>query len=181
MISQRDQLIEEIIRIEMDMFRNVNSTITSPCQEYLKTFRAMRWMAHSVSPDDILFSCFHDLQEGVTEGRNFMREKYARMEGQIPPLKTSVLIDEIVDAECGWMEDVSSHYPDVFQPGGDGFRIYLSCELETFSDRTIEKIHHFTMAAKKAGRNLVEERYRNLFGKLGMPFRKKGGNRMPAE
>lgn len=170
MTSERDKLISEIIDIELDMFKKVNSTLIAPCQEYLKTFRMMRWMSHSVIPKEILSFYLKDLKKGIKDGRNFMREKYARMEGQIPVLNTNIYLESIVDIESVWMNEVSEKYPETFKPKGDGFRTYIACELETLSQDTLKKMYDFTIGAKKANRNLVEERYKNLFGKLGRPL-----------
>jgi hypothetical protein len=167
MDKKRDKLINEIIEIELDMFKKVNSTIVSPCQEYLKTFKMMRWMSHSVIPDKILASYLEDLKNGRKDGRNFMREKYAKMEGQIPHLNNSKYLEPIVEIESLWMNEVTEKYPKIFKSRKDGFRTYISCELETLSQNTLKMLYEFTMEAKKENRNLVDERYRNLFNKLG--------------
>lgn len=167
MDSKREELIGEVINIELDMFKKVNSTLTSPCQEYLKTFKVMRWMTHSVSPVEILESYLNDLQQGVKDGRNFMREKYAKMEGQIPLGKNNPLLDEIVEIETKWMGEVVRKYPNTFKPKGDGFKSYIACALGSLSESTIKKLYDFTIEAKKDNINLVEERYKNLFAKVG--------------
>jgi hypothetical protein len=43
----------------------------------------------------------------------------------------------------------------------DAFRLYVTSELETYSDRTLELYYGAVREALRARRNLVEERYRN--------------------
>lgn len=162
------ELVQKIIEVELEMFTSVNSTVYSPCQDRLKTFKIMRQMHHSVMPVDVLESQLNDLQKAVADGRNFMTEKYARMENRIPPLKESEKINQIVKVEMGWQEAVTGKYPNLFpEKNSGGFSNYLSCELETLSDRTLELLHAATMKAFDQGRNLVEERYDNLFKSFG--------------
>lgn len=166
--KEGNELVEKIVEVELGMFKSVNSTVYSPCQDRLKTFKVMRQMHHSVMPVDVLESQLNDLQKAVEDGRNFMTEKYARMENRIPPLKQSEEINQIVEVEIGWQEEVTGKYPNLFpEKNSVGFRNYLSCELETLSDRTLELLHAATMKAFDQGRNLVEERYDNLFKSLG--------------
>ncbi|WP_187170556.1 DUF4125 family protein [Salidesulfovibrio onnuriiensis] len=160
-------IIDRIIEMELTMFKSVISTVHSPCQDRLQTFRIMRWMSHSVLPDQVLESYLQDLQEAVDQGRNFMVEKYARMEGRIPPLKDSLLVEEIVDTKIAWMRAVAQKYPTIFEPRGNEFRTYISCELETLSHRTLGLLHECVVQARVSHRNMVEERYNNLFRRLG--------------
>jgi len=165
--ADNEELIGKIVEIELEMFRTVNSSVHSPCQDQLQTFKMMRWMHHSVMPEAFLNSYLKDLQAAEHAGRNFMVEKYARMENRIPPLKESEDIKYIVDVEMNWMREVASKYPTTFGGSGQGFSDYLSCELETLSDATLEKFRDVVGKAKKDRRNLVEERYDNLFKRIG--------------
>ncbi len=161
------ELIERIVDIEQEMFRTVNSSVHSPCQENLKTFRVMRRMHHSVLPAQVLHSYFDDLHRAQQAGRNFMTEKYARMENRIPPLKQSRFIDDIVNMEMNWMLEVAEKYPGTFSGSGEMFRVYISCELETLSERTLQLLHNAVRKASLEKRNMVEERYNNLFRGFG--------------
>jgi hypothetical protein len=162
-----EDLIEKIVEMELEMFRAVNSSVHSPCQDHLRTFKVMRWMHHSVMPRTLLESLHADLVSAREAGRNFMVEKYARMENRIPPLKQSQDIEDIVDAEIDWMREVAQKYPQTFEGGGEGFKAYMSCELEPLSDKTLNLLKGEVEKARKDNRNLVEERYDNLFKRLG--------------
>ena len=96
-----------------------------------------------------------------------MTEKYARMENKIPPLNDNDMIHEIVAIENEWMKEMHAKYPRTFEDKGAGFQNYFSCELETYSDRTLALFHKFVTSARDGYRNLVEERYTNLFKKMG--------------
>jgi Protein of unknown function (DUF4125) len=54
-----------------------------------------------------------------------------------------------------------------FQWDPQGFSLYESRELETYSDRTTDLYHEAVTKARDQGRNLVEERYANLFRRSG--------------
>jgi hypothetical protein len=165
--DNREELIFQILEIEMEMFRNISTFERSPCQDRLKTFRLMRWMSHSVLTRPILESYLEDLRQGLLSGRNFMTEKYARMDDLIPSLQTDGVIDGIVAIEDQWMAQVRAAYPCSFPRDGEGFHSYIACELETLSPQTLKLLGEYVSQALEAGRNLVRERYENLFRKLG--------------
>ncbi|MFY9398109.1 MAG: DUF4125 family protein [Desulfomonilia bacterium] len=87
----RQDLIQLIIELELAMFRKVNARGNAPCQEMPETFRAMRWMAHSVLSEGTLSSYLDDLKTAAEAGRNLMTEKYARMDNFIPPPSRTTL------------------------------------------------------------------------------------------
>lgn len=164
-------LIDRIIAIELDMFQRVNSRGNAPCQEMPGTFRTMRWMAHSVLSRDTLASYLDDLEQARKAGRNLMTEKYARMEGLIPPLKNDpeviALLDEITEIEENWIVEFSKAYPKIITGDGSAFAAYLRCELETYSDRTLELYHRDVLEARRQGISLARKSYENLFKGLG--------------
>lgn len=166
-MDQRERLINKIIDIEWDMLSKVNAANSGNCQERPHAFRLMRWVSHSVLSEKVLESYLDDLQQGVKRGRNFMIEKYARMEEKLPSLNDNPIIAEIVQIEKDWKRKVSQKYPEHFPDSTENFENYFSCELETYSDHTIELYFEVVRTAKAEDRNLVEERYNNLFKKLG--------------
>jgi len=159
--------IQRIIDLEWPMFHSVKASEPAACQEEEGTFRLMRWMSHSVLPPEVLDPMEAQLVEAAAQGRNLMTEKYARMAGQIPPLKDTPLIAEIVAVEADWMLAVNRRYPLTFTGRGDQFSTYMAADLETYSDATLLQYHAFLRTAQAAGRNLVEERYTNLFQRMG--------------
>ena len=166
-IPEREALLEDIVRREWDMMTAVVSDGRSLCQERPGTFRAMREMSHSVLSRDTLASYLGDLRNAEVEGRNLVTEKYARMEEQIPPVSECPLIPRIVAIESAWMKELCDAYPLTFQTAMTYFTRYESCELETYSDTTLTFLYRDVLNAREEGRNLVRERYQNLFEKLG--------------
>ena len=161
------ELLEGIIEIEYDMFQRVKTSEPSLCKDRPEAFRIMREMTHSVLSVQTLESYLADLQKAKADDRNLLKEKYARMDNIIPSLKSNPLIERIVKIEVFWMKGLSEKYPMSFKAGLDAFGIYLSCELETYSDRTLDLYFWDISMAEKERRNLAEERYTFLFQKLG--------------
>ena len=164
--GKRKELLDNIIEFEFDMFERVRTSEPSLCKERPETFRAMRGMTHSVLSTKTLQSYLEDLQKAKAEGRNLLTEKYARMDNRIPPLKLNPIIDDIVEIESRWIEELSRKYPHTFKHR-PGFKIYLYGDLETYSDETLKLYYGDVSRAEKEGRNLTEERYMKLTKKLG--------------
>jgi hypothetical protein len=163
----RESLLKQIIDAEWDMFRSVKASEPSACQEEEGTFRTMRWMSHSVLPLGLLKMQADHLDSAIRAGRNLMTEKYARMEGLVPPLSRNPHILGIVTIECAWMQALNRRYPLTFPGVGDRFQTYLACELETLSDEFLNGYHALLKEALSKEGNLVEVRYTHLFQKLG--------------
>ncbi len=164
--GNRKELLDSIVESELDMFERVRTSEPSLCQERPETFGAMRGMAHSVLSTRTLQSYLEDLQRAKAEGRNLLTEKYARMDERIPPLKLNPIIDDIVEIEARWMEELSRKHPHALRHR-PGFKTYLSCELETYSDDTLELYFGDVSRAEKEGRSLAEERYAKLTRQMG--------------
>ena len=167
--NARQQLISDIVERELVMFLNTPSEGgPASCQQRPDAFRIMRAMAHCVHHEATLLSYLNDLQQAEVTGRNFMLEKYARMGDQLPPLSESPHIARIAATEAAWMEEAARLYPRSLQSqGGDHFLRYISCELETLSDQTLDLYREEVEEALEAGRNLVVERHDFLCQKLG--------------
>ncbi|MBD5627481.1 MAG: DUF4125 family protein [Desulfovibrio sp.] len=161
---EREALLNEIIERELAMFlATPNEGGTADCQQRPDTFRVMRRMAHITHDDATLKSYLNDLRAAEENGRNFMLEKYARMDDRLPPLSESPLLDEIADAENAFLEEAAKVRPDRIQRNGsDIFRRYLRCELETLSPETLALYAEEVRRAKAEGRNLVLERHQWL-------------------
>ncbi|MBT4511931.1 MAG: DUF4125 family protein [Chloroflexi bacterium] len=160
------ELLKQIIDLELDMFERVRTAEPSLCQERPEAFKSMRTMTHSVLSVQTLESYLQDLQQAKTEGNNLLTLKYARMGGQIPALKDNPIISEIVKTEERWMVELSQQYPHTIK-GGTGFGVYLSGELETYSDKTLELYAKDVSEADTAGRNLATDRFNWLFAQIG--------------
>ena len=167
--EEKERLIEKIVDRELEMFMATpNEGGTSVCQTRPNSFRVMRWMNHCTHDVATLESYLNDLEEAVISGRNFMIEKYARMDDRIPPLSHNPLLDVIADAESTFLSEAAASYPHAIRQNGDGaFRLYLRCELETLSDRTLECYAEELARARREGRNPAVERYDRLWKRLG--------------
>jgi hypothetical protein len=162
----RQELTKSIIEIELDMFEHVRTNEPSLCKDKPETFKTMRMITHYSLSKETLESYLEDLQRAKAAGRNLITEKYARMDNKIPPLKTNPNIDNIVKIEERWMKELSEKYPHAFK-GESGFKVYLSSELETYSDKTLGLYFEDVSRAEEEGRNLAEERYNMLFQQIG--------------
>lgn len=167
--EKKEALINEIVERELAMFlATPNEGGPSVCQTRPQSFRMMRRMTHSTHDISTLESYLDDLKKAAGEGRNFMIEKYARMDNRLPPLSQNPLLDKITDAECAFLREASARYPHAIKTSGDMmFRNYCRCELETLSDRTLELYAAEIDRAVKEGRNLAEARYDRLWNMLG--------------
>jgi hypothetical protein len=162
--EREQQLIDAIVQKELEMFLEVDN-LGGPagCQQRPESFQAMRWMTHSVFPADYLESWLGDLETAGEQGINLMTVKYGRMDDLIPRENHSPLVEAIADIECKWMQELRQESPESFRAGdGEGFRRYLSCELETLSQRTLDIYQRVVTEAVKQGRNLARERYENF-------------------
>jgi hypothetical protein len=135
--------LQDIIDLETAMFRSLNIGEPMP-EDRIKPFRMMRWMTYSVLADDTLKSWLADLRAARQTGRNVLTEKYARIDNLIPPIKNNPWIGEIVAAEVQWMEELHRRYPHMIRRQADDaalFEKYAACELETWSDASLELYH----------------------------------------
>ncbi len=61
----------------------------------------------------------------------------------------------------------------------EAFRLYITSELETYSDQTLDLYYRAVLDARRARRNLVEERYRKQ-ASASKGKRKKGSGKRAA-
>ena len=114
-MSWKEDLISQILEYEWEMFASVPAKGRSAsCREDSKSFRLVRAANFLTWSETTLASYLNDLRLARLEGRNLMTEKYARMEGLIPPLNSEAapLIDRIVRKECQWAEDYLRSGPE---------------------------------------------------------------------
>ena len=167
--ERREGLLLEIIERELVMFlATPNEGGAASCQQSPDGFRLTRRMAHEPLSLATLESYVEDLRRAERLGRNFMIEKYARMDNRIPPLQDNPRIGEIVAAESAFMREAAVRFPAVITSGGEGqFENYLRCELETLSPATLDLYAEDMRRAAGEHRNPVEERYRRLARLMG--------------
>jgi len=179
-MTDKEELLNEIVRIEWDMFQNVpNIGGRALCQDDLKTFNIMRYSQGMSWSETTLESYLNDLKEAETKGRNLLSERYARMMGStspleyaqieylLPPLDPEVptLIDRIVEIVLPWEEEISENFPYVRGRGRPiygsedrlgvaSFETYLRGELATYSKKTLELYYQ----------NVLELKLKNING-----------------
>ena len=168
MISNKNEkIITDIIDVEWSMFSTVNASEKSPCQEQEKTFRLMRWMSYSVCDEKVLEAILANVLEAKKKGRNLMTEKYGMMEGKIPLQNIHPITEKILTKEAEMMKEVAEKYPLTFQTKSEQFGNYAACEYATYSDDSLYLYHEMIERYESEKVNIVEERYNNLFKKLG--------------
>lgn len=175
-MSEKEKLIEEILKLELDMFLNVRSRYPASCQENPDGFRFHRRTQFSVWSEETLRSYLDDLLKAKEQGHNLMTLKYARMENLIPALNVNPLIDVIVQMQLEAQREMVSRYPNILgqgrpleddSPGATSFKTYLRGELETYSDRTIRLLQRDIQHIKDRGENWAQQLYSNLARNLG--------------
>ncbi len=167
-MGRKEELISEIMEMEWDMFSSVNARGGSaPCQEDPDSFRIIRSANFLTWSETTLSSYLGDLKLAGVEGRNLMTEKYARMEGLIPPLnpEASQIIERIVRRECLWAEDYLKSTPGATlarpiyardeTPGITSSETYSRAELETYSARTLDFYYADVLGMSARGENRI--------------------------
>lgn len=167
-MSWKEDLISAILEMEWEMFASVRARERSAaCQEDPDAFRVVRAANFLTWSETTLSSYLNDLRLARSKGRNLMTEKYARMEGLIPPLNpdASSLIDRIVRKECLWAEEYARKNPGVRlgrpiysrdeTSGSISSETYSRAELETYSTQTLEYYYMDILAMSARGENRV--------------------------
>ena len=175
-MDSTEQLITDILDMEWAMFQRVHSESPASCQSMPDNFRKIRGSLFAACSREVLASYLSDLTIGQAQGRNFLVEKYARMDNRIPRLNDNPLIDIIVNIETAWQEDIKFRYPALYDrvcrstdaiDDGSNFSIYLRSELETYGDRTIELYLDHVKQAWEKGESLAEISLQQLVRKCG--------------
>jgi hypothetical protein len=165
-MKNNQELIQEVIDLELDMFLNVRAREPASCQENPEAFRFHRGVLFSVWSKAALESYRDDLIRADAEGLNLMTLKYARMENSIPPLSENPLIDRIVEIEIAWAKELAAKYPKLHSrgrpidedgPRGTSIKTYLRGELETYSDNTLALYHQNQIQFLERKENLAEK------------------------
>jgi hypothetical protein len=167
-MSNKEELIEEILEIEWEMFTTVQAKGRSAsCQEDQRSFHIIRTANFLTWSEDTLESYLGDLKMAQAKGRNLMTEKYARMEDLIPPLnpEAAQLIDRIVRKECLWAEEYLKGTPGARlarpiysrddTPQMTSAETYSRAELETYSVRTLDFYYSDILGMSAQGKNRI--------------------------
>lgn len=172
------KVIEKIIELELEMFLAVPTDGNCSCQEDPEGFRLHRRAQFSIWSKDTLQSYLDDLDRAKKKAINLMTIKYARMDNLLPAENLNPQIDEIVTIQLRWQTEMVRKYPGIMAGArhlsetngptqGTSFETYLRAELETYSDRTLERLHRDVLNYAKAGINGSEKIYTFLVKQLG--------------
>ncbi len=174
-MSWKEDLISGILEVEWGMFASVQAKERSAaCQEDPDSFRIIRAANFLTWSETALASYFNDLRLARRDGRNLMTEKYARMEGLIPPLNPDAapLIERIVRKECLWAEEYLKSNPGARlarpiysrddAPGVTSSETYSRAELETYSIQTLEYYYMDILAMSARGENRIALAVENM-------------------
>jgi len=153
-------IIDDILKRELVMFAGVRIVTLAQSRETPNTFGCARRTSLEVLSSDTLKAYHGDLLEAERAGLNLIELRYGRMNNLVGCLNINPMIDEIIDIETRWVRELGDRYPGVSAEALDSGAMFpLRCELETFSDRTLESYYDDVLAADAVGRNLAEERY----------------------
>ncbi len=175
MVNFREEVVEQIVALEEKMFLSVRAEAPASCRSDPETFRIMRRAQFSAWPPEALISYYQDLEGAVSDGRNLMTIKYARMDDIIPPLTDNPDVSEIVVAQLDWQRELLEKYPRLMgraRPVAEmgvsvSFEKYLRSELETYSDRTLSCLKRAVEQMRQSGENMSEKIYRRMVRELG--------------
>ena len=178
----RDEIINEIIRLEFEAFDKVeNEGGRAECQNNWPFFYVMRKSQYLTWTDDMLL-CIRDLwRKNKEKGWNMMTEKYGRMMESTAPeeyelLKnyfpqkseqTKEIINQVVQIQVEWMKDFSERYPKLAMQARDitsdadgldnaSYETYLRGELFTYSEQLLKMYAQFVIDLYRAGKNLAQ-------------------------
>lgn len=168
--AERYALLDEIVACEWRMFQAMpDENGSAASQKNPQAFRLMRHMSHMVHGVPFLRSYAEDLRKAESAGRNFMRERFARLTEE-QTLLPDPLLEEIVTQECHFLQEAARQFPRFFHtvPGKE-FSTHLRCELASLSARSLELYAAEIRQARQAGKNLAQLRYAFLESQLRSP------------
>jgi len=177
-MQQQEELINDILDRELKMFLTVPTMQKASCQEDPDSFKKIRRSHFMTWGRKTLNSYLEDLKEAEKDGRNLMRDKYARMDNLIPKLYDGPLIDQIVEIELKWQKYMFEQYPNLMggarpltsdqdTPFSTSFETYLKGELESYSEKTLSCLYDDVKNAFEKGENVTEKLYVNMVKQMG--------------
>ncbi len=186
MAQEKQKIIEDIIGHEWEMFSTVNEQASADpfakkrpsCRDFPEEFRIHRTSKLQAWSLETLQSYLEDITAARVQGRNLMTYKYARMDNLIPSENQSPLIGRITTDLVEWQKAFMDAYPGIMaggralqgsKPGTDwaSFENYLRCELETYSEKTLQHLMDDIAAMRAEGRTMSEAIYTYLVRKKG--------------
>ncbi len=178
-VSEREQLIFDVVQTEWDMFQRVyNTGGRASCQDDPDTFFKMRMSQWMVYSDDVLHSYLEDCRQACEDGRNLMFEKYGRMMESTFPEEYEEIKEHLPDVTdkleiVEKIADMLRDYPNLRNRGrvlttaedgimtGSSMESYLRGELLSYSVHTLELIWKETLEAYERGESLLKQTIAN--------------------
>lgn len=177
----REKLIAQLVDREWEYFQKVQGIGgRAACQDDRNTFEIMRRSQFMVLPNEYLVSYAADLEDAAGQGRNPVAEKYAYMMRETDPeyfnsyLRNKLPLSSdakkadirrIAEISKMWDEELREKYPalaSVCRPAqtsrtGVSPVSYLTCELETCSEKTVKAYLDYAELCMEKGRNIEIE------------------------
>lgn len=183
-MKEKQPIIDKIVQNEWIMFRSVNENPSSKtrqhpsCRDFPDEFKLHRESKLMPWSTKTLNSYLNDLVQAREAGRNLMTYKYARMDNLIPCENKSPYIDSITKQLVAWQKEFMVQYPGIMSGGRalsggirgvdwPSFENYLRCELESYSEKTLQYLSRDIEVMIKQGKSMSEEVYTYLTRKKG--------------
>jgi len=179
MMTQPTQLIERIVKRELEMFLTMPARHQRLCHEDPESFKQHRRARFICWSLRTLASYLQDLDTSHKAGVNLMTVKYAHMEKLIPRHNDTALIDALVAAFCHWEKECVQRYPHFMAQGQAPFvngrqsqlvpfENSLRGELESYSLQTLKLLWRDVLRLQQRGDNLSEKTYQYLIEQWGL-------------
>jgi YgiT-type zinc finger domain-containing protein len=161
-MNLQQNCIQKIIKLEWAMFQKVRSLAPATCQSNPNAFTRIRGAIFRQWPFDVLAAYLEYLEAAQREGRNLLTEKYARMDNKIGAITDHPRLNDIVDIETQWQQQIRDRYPALYrrvcrdtnlEDNGSNFSVYLRCELETYGEKAIGHYYEWVKRGHKKGEN----------------------------
>lgn len=176
-----NEKIEEIIKIEWEMFQNVrNIGGRAACQDDWETFYIMRGSQFMCWTDQMTGLYLLHLKNAQKKGRNLISEKYGRMmkhtypayykaeiEPFLPPVSehAEAIVKEILSLLLIWEKEFAEKYPQLSKAGRPvtsnedekgitSMETYERGELCTYSDSLLDAYLDYVKELKIYGKSL---------------------------
>ncbi len=179
---EKKSLVEEIIRLEWPMFREVNGDERADCQKNYPMFVAMRGAQFAAWDEASLLSYRGDLEAAVLAGRNLLRDKYIHMmettepehyahfRRELPPVSQrkrdlaaaiwEILLPQTVEFRQKYPAIARLGRPLLASQERNGYasvETYEKGELLTYSEETLEKLLRHIRAQAERGISFAAE------------------------
>ena len=176
--------IEEIIKIEWQMFQNVdNLGGRADCQDDFETFYIMRRSQYDNWTAEMVDAYSDFAARSQEEGRNLVSEKYARMMAYTDlhyfnKHLRDKLINKIVERLICWEEEMARRYPKLAgtarpirssedKYGFTSMETYARGELETYPQELLSLYAEYVNKLQEAGLSLSQKNLNTMVAMYG--------------